>query len=79
MDTNNIIPTYIGLLLYYADLPVNVCSDVLRSIIINDTFHTVDINASGSSICAYQPNMKKKSTITITYTTALHGVTMVVH
>lgn len=61
MDRENIIPTYIGLLLYYVDLPVNVCSDVLRSVIINDTFHAVDINASGSSICAYQPAMKKIS------------------
>lgn len=39
--------------------PVNVCSDVLRCIIVNHTFDPADVDASGHRVCADQPSKRQ--------------------
>lgn len=44
------------------NVPVDVRPDVLRSIVINDTFNSFNIDSSGCSISADQPAGEKKKT-----------------
>lgn len=37
------------------NMPVDVCPDVLRSVVINDAFNSININSSGRSVSADQP------------------------
>lgn len=36
-------------------MPVDVRPDVLRSVVINDTFNSFDVDSSGRSVSADQP------------------------